>query len=51
MAKILFSWMATINDFVGEKVNINGPTLQLHTYHYSFDKHLYLHTPDKRKEA
>lgn len=51
MAKILMSWMATQNDFVGEKVNLNGPTMQMHTYYYNYDQHIYLHTPDKKKDA
>ena len=44
--KILISWTALHNDFVSSEVNTEGPTYSFHKYHFNYDYHLILATPD-----
>ncbi|MBN2662006.1 MAG: sigma-54-dependent Fis family transcriptional regulator [Bacteroidales bacterium] len=47
MKKILFTWLATINDF-DEKGQIStiGPNVNMHAYHWEYDQHIILYTRD-----
>ncbi|MEZ0539383.1 sigma 54-interacting transcriptional regulator [Fibrella arboris] len=40
--KILVSWYAFNNDFVGNEVNLDGPTYQFHQHFFQHDRHLIL---------
>ncbi len=52
MKKILFSWLATINDFEDSGIiNTTGPTLNIHAHHWYFDQHIILYTADYEQKA
>lgn len=52
MQRILFSWLATVNDFqTNGRVNEMGPTLNIHAHHWDYKQHLILYTKEYEHKA
>jgi len=52
MGKILFSWIAMINDFKPNgDVNETGPTLNIHAHHWDYKQHIILYTKNNERKA
>jgi len=53
MKRLLISWLAVDNDFTdnGKQININGPTVNMHGFHFQYDEHIILYTPNFETKA
>jgi len=49
MSKILISWIALTNDFTNGKVNMSGPTMCFHRFHWNHDLHVLLANENDRE--
>lgn len=52
MKRILFTWLAVINDFNKEgRINEAGPNVNMHAYHWDYDQHIILYTENYQDRA
>jgi len=52
MRKILFSWLAVVNDFNRDgSINKSGPNVNMQAFHWQYDQHIILYTKDYQEKA
>lgn len=52
MKKILFSWLAVVNDFNRDgSINSSGPNVNIQAFHWDYDQHIILYTKDYEQRA